>query len=61
MHIFLIGPKILGMEMNATRVEKCKGKFLKAIDNFEKHFLSRGKFVAGDEIPIADLRSQTIV
>ena len=28
----------------------------KAVDNFEKHFLSRGKFVAGDEISIADLK-----
>ena len=45
----------MGMELNATKVEECKHP-LKAVDNFEKHFLSRGKFVAGDEISIADLK-----
>ena len=44
------------MEVNAAKVEECKGKLLKAVGNFEKHFLARGKFVAGDEISIADLK-----
>ena len=30
--------------------------FTKVVSNFEKHFLARGKFVAGDEISIADLK-----
>ena len=46
----------MGMELNAPKVEECKGKFFKAVSKFEKHFLSRGKFVAGDEISIADLK-----
>lgn len=44
------------MERNAVKVEECKGKLLKAVSNFEKHFLAKGKFVAGDEISIADLK-----
>ena len=50
------GPKVFGKEMNAAKVEECKGELSKAVSNFEKHFLARGKFVAGDEISIADLK-----
>ena len=42
--------------MNAAKVEECKQKLLKVVGNFEKHFLAKGKFVAGDEISIADLK-----
>ena len=47
---------MFGMEMNAAKVEECKQKLSKAVDKFEKHFLAKGKFVAGDEISIADLK-----
>ena len=47
---------MFGTEINTTKVEECKQKLLKAVGNFEKHFLARGKFVAGDEISIADLK-----
>ena len=51
-----VAPKCFGAEMNTAKVEECKGKLFKAVGNFEKHFLTRGKFVAGDEISIADLK-----
>ena len=44
------------MKMNAAKVEECKGKLLNVLGIFEKHFLGRGKFIAGDEISIADLK-----
>ena len=44
------------MEMNPGKVEECKQKLFKVIIPFEKHFLARGKFIAGDEISIADLK-----
>ena len=42
--------------MDSAKVEECKGKLSKVVGTFEKHFLGRGKFVAGDEISIADLK-----
>ena len=52
-----VAPKCFGAEMNTAKVEEeCKGKLFKAVGNFEKHFLVTGKFVAGDEISIADLK-----
>ena len=47
---------MLNVEVNTVKVEEYKEKLLKAVGNFEKHFLGRGKFVAGDEISIADLK-----
>ena len=44
------------MEMNSAKVEEYKRELLKVVGNFEKHFLGRGKFIAGDEISIADLK-----
>ena len=38
------------------RLKNAKKKLSKAVANFEKHFLAKGKFVAGDEISIADLK-----
>ena len=54
--MYFIGPKFFGVEMNSAKVEECKEKLLKVLGTFEKHFLGRGKFIAGDEISIADLK-----
>lgn len=42
--------------MNSAKVEECKTKLLKNVGIFEKYFLAKGKFVAGDDISIADLK-----
>ncbi|XP_065919460.1 glutathione S-transferase theta-3-like isoform X2 [Dysidea avara] len=51
-----IGPKMFGKPEDPAKVEESKGKLDKAISSLENHFLSKGKFINGDDISIADLK-----
>ena len=47
---------VFGLPEDPAKVEESKGKLDKAIDSLENYFLTRGKFIGGDDISIADLK-----
>ncbi|XP_065882289.1 uncharacterized protein [Dysidea avara] len=49
-------PKVFGLPADLVKAEEGKEKLEKAITTFESYFLSRGKFIGGDDISIADLK-----
>ena len=52
-----IGPKIFGRKEDSEKVKELEEVFKKCKDMFENHFLKDTKFIAGDEISIADLQA----
>ena len=49
-------PKVFSLPEDPAKAEECKGKLEKAITTFESYFLSRGKYIGGDDISVADLK-----
>ena len=47
---------MLGMPVDSAKIEERKEKLDKAISSLENYFLTRGKFIGGDDISIADLK-----